>query len=112
MNPYLFVYGTLKRGGTYALNRMVSGPVYLGAGSVFGKLYDLGPYPGLVEIPGRESRVDGELWRLKHPREDLRVLDEYEQVDQGLYRRVEKEVDRGEDGRTLAWVYVYGGVIE
>ena len=58
----IFVYGTLKRGGTNHL--FLQGQHYLGAArTVAGYvLYSLGDYPGMVRAPGDTQGVTGELW--------------------------------------------------
>lgn len=64
MATILFVYGTLKRGQVnFALIRdqrflgeAVTAPKY--------RLYDLGPYPGLVPDPAAGLSVAGELWEV------------------------------------------------
>lgn len=73
------------------------------ADAVRGRMYDLGPYPGLVDLdePGA-GWVEGHV-RPVTERELRERLDPYEGVDQGLYRRA-RTVTR--EGRA-AWVYVY-----
>lgn len=46
--PHVFVYGTLRKGGSNDINRLVPPPVLCGRSSVPGHLYDLGAYPGLL----------------------------------------------------------------
>lgn len=94
----LFAYGTLapsepvdaaERGWT--------------ADAVRGRLFDLGPYPALVDLDDpRAEWVEGYVRRVDST-ELTCVLDPYEGVDDGLYRRV-AAVTR--DGRPV-WVYVY-----
>jgi gamma-glutamylcyclotransferase (GGCT)/AIG2-like uncharacterized protein YtfP len=100
---HLFVYGTLRRSGT-AVERLGSSE-WLGKGTVGGVLYDMdGDFPALV-LYGT-SPVQGEVWRC--PAELLASLDEYERVDEGLFRRVGVEV-RLEDGAIQGcWTYVAG----
>jgi gamma-glutamylcyclotransferase (GGCT)/AIG2-like uncharacterized protein YtfP len=96
----LFAYGTLgpaseeeaRRGGWTA-------------DAVRGRLYDLGPYPALMDC-GDESAswVEGHV-RAVTSRELIGRLDPYEGVDEGLYRRV---VARTREGRD-AWVYEFAG---
>ncbi len=83
----LFVYGTLKRGGTNHL--FLAGQRFLGsARSVAGyTLYSLGDYPGLVRAPGDTAGVTGELWVVNDA--CLAELDHLEGLDEGLYERVE-----------------------
>ncbi|HLE20340.1 MAG TPA: gamma-glutamylcyclotransferase family protein, partial [Vicinamibacteria bacterium] len=45
--PYLFVYGTLRRGGGRDLRDLIGvSPKFLGRATAAGRLYDLGSYPG------------------------------------------------------------------
>ena len=79
----LFAYGTLAPDGPEAAAR--GGWI---ADRVRGRLYDLGPYPALVDCddPGA-GWVEGYV-RSIDTGELLRRLDAYEGVEEGLYRRV------------------------
>lgn len=44
----VFVYGTLRRGGSNDINHLRPAPRFLGFAEVRGALFDLGDYPGLV----------------------------------------------------------------
>lgn len=80
----LFIYGTLKRGqnahgrlaGAQFLGEAVTQPCY--------RLYDLGPYPGLVEDSNGVA-IRGELWAVDEAL--LRDLDEYEEAADLFVRR-------------------------
>jgi gamma-glutamylcyclotransferase (GGCT)/AIG2-like uncharacterized protein YtfP len=97
----LFTYGTLMRG--YPLHGvMARGVTLVGAGSVRGRLLDLGRYPGLVDGAGR---VRGELYRLDDP-ELLPVLDREEGYNFER-RRAVVTLDGGR--RAGAWIYRYRG---
>jgi gamma-glutamylcyclotransferase (GGCT)/AIG2-like uncharacterized protein YtfP len=71
--------------------------------AVRGRLFDLGPYPALVDLddPG-VGWVHGNV-RPVGASELRRRLDTYEGVDEGLYRRVAATTRSGR----RAWVYVY-----
>lgn len=71
----------------------------MASGSVPGTLYDAGTYPAL--LLGGQGRVEGEVWRC--PVSMLRVLDRYEGIAEGLFRRVAVEAA----GR-VCWAYVAG----
>ncbi len=81
----LFVYGTLKRGGTN--HRELAGQHFVGMGrSVPGyRLYQLGEYPGLVPDPMDQYGIVGEVWEVAPGA--LVDLDAFEGVHEGLYRR-------------------------
>ena len=104
----LFVYGTL-------MDPAVRSRV-LGTGrNVTDRAARLAGYRR-VNIPGFEypviaagtsgDSVEGRLLGGLTP-EDYALLDEYEDVDGGLYERVRVAADT-EDGRVPAWVYVEG----
>jgi gamma-glutamylcyclotransferase (GGCT)/AIG2-like uncharacterized protein YtfP len=98
----LFVYGTLKTGER-------NNPLYLAGQSVLGpartppryRLYDCGPYPGLVEADDGVSVV-GELWDIDES--CLARIDLLEGVAEGLY---ERRVIRLEEPAVEASVYLY-----
>jgi len=101
----LFVYGTLMRG--FPLHHVLAtGAEWVGAGSIAGRLVDLGQYPAAV--PDGAGRAQGEVYRVACP--DLwRVLD-YAEGPQ--YDRRETAV-RLADGRTAsAFVYWYRGPLD
>ncbi len=94
----LFAYGTLVPHDPTSLNRGGWCP-----DAVRGRLYDLGPYPGLVDLEDPGSPwVEGYV-RMVSDAELINRLDPYEGVDEGLYRR-DMTITRA--GR-LAWVYTY-----
>ena len=82
----VFVYGTLKRGGSN--HACLAGQQFIGpARSVPGyTLVALGDYPGMIRQPDDSAGVTGELWRVDDAA--LAVLDELEGVAEGLYTRI------------------------
>ncbi len=94
----LFAYGTLAPETPQAA--AVEGWV---PDAVRGRLYDLGPYPGLVDLddPGADW-IEGFIRPVTGPQLSG-SLDSYEGVAEGLYRR-QQTTTRG--GRHV-WVYVY-----
>lgn len=81
----LFVYGTLKRGGSN--HRQLAGQIFLGeARTVPGfRLFALDGYPGLVPWPADTDGVIGEVWSVSP--DALVRLDHFEGVHEDLYRR-------------------------
>lgn len=81
----VFVYGTLKRGG--------SNHHYLAAQKFVGeartkpgfRLYELNGYPGMIAVAADREGVTGEVWSVDASA--LQQLDALEGVDEGLYRR-------------------------
>ena len=107
---HLFVYGTLRQGfGRHRVLRRL-GARYLGKGTMRGRLYDLGEYPGAVTSSSLRKRVDGEIYHLADPARQLKKLDEVEQFrpeapENSLFVR-RLSTARLRNGKTLqAWVY-------
>ena len=104
----VFVYGTLRRGGSNAFR--MDGAEFVGPATVGGALYRISWYPGLV-LDG-EDRVFGEVYRVGL--ELLRALDEFEglaagEIEGSEYRRVRVEADLGDDEELEVWVYEWKG---
>lgn len=81
----LFVYGTLKRGGSN--HGFLAGQRFLGTAQTppgF-TLYSLGSFPGLVALPTDTRGVTGELWSVDSA--CLARLDVLEGLAEGVYRR-------------------------
>jgi gamma-glutamylcyclotransferase (GGCT)/AIG2-like uncharacterized protein YtfP len=96
--PLLFAYGTLAPADHGAASREG-----WEADGVRGQLYDLGPYPALVDIDDPaaawvEGFVRAVSWDVLSNQ-----LDAYEGVDEGLFRRVQATARSGR----RVWVYVY-----
>ncbi|WP_152050429.1 gamma-glutamylcyclotransferase family protein [Tautonia marina] len=95
---FLFAYGTLGPNDAGAARR--GG---WNADAVRGRLYDLGPYPALIDWDDPEAGwVEGHV-RSVEPIELLEVLDPYEGVAEGEFLRI---VVRTRMGREV-WVYVF-----
>jgi gamma-glutamylcyclotransferase (GGCT)/AIG2-like uncharacterized protein YtfP len=104
----VFVYGTLRRGGSNAFR--MDGAEFVGPATVAGALYRISWYPGLV--PGGVDRVSGEVYRVDP--EQLRALDEFEglaagEIEGSEYRRVKVVADAGGGEALEVWVYEWKG---
>jgi len=82
----------------------------LGRGSIGASLFDLGIYP--AAIPSTDSRVWGEVHRMRDIDAVLTALDEIEghrpsEPDASLYTRVETEVTFTDGRAAMAWTYFY-----
>jgi gamma-glutamylaminecyclotransferase len=80
----VFVYGTLKRGGSnhaFLAQQEFLGVAETAAGFV---LFELAGFPGMVAQP-ITTGVSGEVWRIDA--DTLTRLDELEGIAEGLYRR-------------------------
>lgn len=96
---HVFVYGTLRRGGSNDIGRLAPAPRWVGDAVVAGTMYDLGAYPGVVL--GGAGCVRGEVYVVAPAL--LAVLDEIEEVypqRSGEYLRREVQVQVA--GRRLA----------
>jgi gamma-glutamylcyclotransferase (GGCT)/AIG2-like uncharacterized protein YtfP len=103
---FVFTYGTLRPSlATGTAARLIAGLEIAGPAVVYGRLFDLGPYPGLVAGQGR---VSGDLLRVPEgPR--LGALDAFEGCggSNPLYRREAWRATRPDGSDVAAWVYVY-----
>ncbi len=97
MTSSLFVYGTLMPPDADSVARG-----NWSADAVRGRLYDLGPYPALVDLDNPEAGwVHG--FARSVTTAELEAFDVFEEVDAAMYRRIETTT---RDGRRV-WVYVY-----
>jgi gamma-glutamylaminecyclotransferase len=81
----VFVYGTLKSGGSN--HDFLTGQTFLGASRTLPgfTLVSLGDYPGMIPSPADREGVTGEVWAVNDT--CLRELDRLEGVTEKLYRR-------------------------
>ncbi|MDM0069182.1 gamma-glutamylcyclotransferase family protein [Variovorax sp. J31P207] len=88
---HVFVYGTLRAGGSNDIARFSPAPLRIGEGVIAGTLYDLGAYPGAVL--GGEGWVQGEIYRIAPALEaQLDALEEVRPDDSGEYIKREVQV--------------------
>lgn len=110
---HLFVYGTLRREFNHPLAQRLARQAHLiGQGTVPGRLYDLGDYPGLVPASIAGEQVLGDVYRLADPVRLLPILDDYEECIptdpfNSLYLRQEITVSLAGGGSRRAWVYLF-----
>ncbi|MFD2298448.1 gamma-glutamylcyclotransferase family protein [Paracidovorax citrulli] len=105
---HVFVYGTLRRGGSNDITRLDPPPVPVGTAAVPGVLYDLGAYPGIALTgPASEGEgrvpVLGEVYAITSALE--RCLDRIEEVwpePSGEYVKREVMVCLKESGAELS----------
>lgn len=111
----VFVYGTLRRGGSNAFR--MKGAKFVGRGYVAGKLYTISWYPGLV-LERTGGIVTGEVFRVDP--EQMRALDEFEglaagEIEGSEYRRVKVECvieSAGLNDTAMVWAYEWKGAVE
>ncbi len=108
----VFVYGTLRRGGSNHF-RMETAE-FIAKGSIAGRMYRIDWYPGLVldeagdDIVGEAYSVDLEL---------LGSLDSFEGISAGDteacdYQRVPTTVTCADGETIIAWVWEWLGAVE
>ncbi len=102
----IFVYGTLKRGGSN--HGWLKGQRLVGAARTMPgfRLYDLGGYPGMVRDPQQGLAVEGEVWEVDAAA--LARLDELEDVEGGEYARVHLPLQAPFDQETVeGYLYLH-----
>jgi gamma-glutamylcyclotransferase (GGCT)/AIG2-like uncharacterized protein YtfP len=95
-----------------------TGAHFVARGTIQGKLYDLGDFPGVLETDGGQAgRVAGELYQLSDPELALKTLDQYEEFfrldhDSSLFVRKVALVNLENRGSKDAWVYFYNQKVD
>jgi gamma-glutamylaminecyclotransferase len=95
----IFVYGTLKRGGSnhlYLAGQTFVGEARTAPGFI---LFELAGYPGMVADPTAREGVAGEVWAVDA--HALEQLDALEGLAEGLYRRERVPLLAPFDGETV-----------
>ena len=78
----------------------------IGTGTLQGKLYDLGSYPGAIISKTKSDLIYGEVYRLKNPSTVFTMLDQYEGKN---FRRKIVPIALDRVGSVHCWVYLYTG---
>ena len=95
----VLVYGTLRKGGCNDINRLTPAPVFRGMATVLGRLFDLGPYPGLLLARTPEEGggvVCGEVYAIDAALEpQLDVIEEIQGLPDDEYFRRRISVNVG-----------------
>jgi gamma-glutamylcyclotransferase (GGCT)/AIG2-like uncharacterized protein YtfP len=112
---FLFVYGTLRSDVGHPMAEFLARRArFVGPAKMPGRLYDLGPYPGMREPESPEDCVHGELYELLESTATLAALDRYESLGVEpppfVRQRGRATLDSGEAVQT--WVYMYKGLME
>jgi gamma-glutamylcyclotransferase (GGCT)/AIG2-like uncharacterized protein YtfP len=109
----VFTYGTLMRSSGHHMAKKLQGESRLvDYGSIPGKLYSLGDFPGLVLPSEPDDRVYGEVISLINPAMSLAWMDDYEgcglsDPEPHAYERIIIPVTLQTGGQLHAWVYIY-----
>src|SRR4051812_34926181 len=100
MNKHLvFVYGTLRQGGLRAMPDIFPDSKFIGQANVSGRLYDLGPYPGLL-LDKPNSSVIGEVYEIDD--DILKKLDDFEASSNYWRKQMEVSLD---NQKMICWAY-------
>lgn len=102
----VFVYGTLRRGGSNHFR--MKDPEYLSAATVRGRLYRIDWYPALV-LDAAADEITGEIHQVTSS-----VLEELDRFEGEEYRRVRVDVTCGGDHRSplSVWVWEWLGAVD
>jgi len=117
MTNNLFVYGTLKtKFNNPAALFLRNNSSFQCTGYVFGELYEIAGYPGLIiKKNNKEEKVFGEIYTLNNPSYVLNHLDKYEEINilngNGEFKR-ERTAVYTPYGKINCWVYLYNSPIE
>ena len=111
---HLFVYGTLRAGHRHAMyDLLVRNAAFLGKGTIQGRLYNLGEYPGIVLSQTASELVQGETYTLlpENQEETLKLLDDYEGIGSSYplpheYKRALVAVTLSSGAKVQAWAYI------
>ena len=111
-SPFLFVYGSLRRGESRHPLLLQAGARAVADGTISGKLFDFGDYPGAVKTADRKRRVRGEVYAFADPAAGLARVDKIEGFSPGRSAKslfVRRLAEVGLDGgRSVeAWAYFY-----
>jgi gamma-glutamylcyclotransferase (GGCT)/AIG2-like uncharacterized protein YtfP len=107
MPDHLFVYGTLRRGSAHPLaKRLAAEARFVGEGTVKGRPYSFGAYPGAVLDASSRETIEGDLYGIGENTSLLAALDAYEGCGEcGDYCRVVVPVSLRSGGLVEAFAY-------
>lgn len=108
----VFVYGTLRRGGSNHFR--LAGAEFVAAGTVTGRIYRIDWYPGLV-LDTAGSEIRGEVYAVDS--EQLSALDAFEglsagEIEGSEYRRIQTSVMLQDSQTITAWVWEWLGNVD
>lgn len=106
----VFVYGTLRRGGSNHFR--MAGAEFVAAGTITGRIYRIDWYPGLV-LDDAGEEIHGEVYSVTP--DQLSTLDVFEglsagEIEGSEYRRVQTTVVRQDSQTLTAWVWEWLGL--
>lgn len=107
---FVFVYGTLRRGGSNHFR--MAGAEFIATGTITGRMYRIDWYPGLV-LDEAGDEIHGEVYAVGP--EQLSALDVFEglsagEIEGSEYRRVPTTVIQRDSRPVTAWVWEWLGL--
>ena len=100
----IFVYGTLRRGGSQHFR--MAGADFHAAGTVRGRLYGIDWYPGLV-LDDSAEEITGEVYQVCPG-----LLESLDAFEGGEYRRVRVMTTLADESRQDAWLWEWLGACD
>lgn len=79
----------------------------IGSGYLQGKLFKVSWYPGAVLSEDQSDKVHGSVFKLANNEFVIKKLDEYEGIEEGLYKRESVKVVLKDNSDIKCWVYLY-----
>lgn len=115
MNPgpeLVFVYGTLRRGGSNHFR--MAGAEFVASGTISGRMYRIDWYPGLI-LDSAGDEIKGEVYSVGP--ELLSALDIFEglsagEIEGSEYRRTRTPVMKQDSQTITAWVWEWLGMVD
>ena len=105
---YLFVYGTLLGDVNHEMSSFLAQhSKFVAKGYFRGKLYKIDWYPGAVLSDFYTDKVYGSIHKISNSRTVFQVLDDYEGVNDYLYKRQLIDVFLDTETSIKSWVYLY-----
>lgn len=112
MLVYLFVYGTLRK--PFPTHSLIEEHFsFVCNAQIKGKLYYEGNFPAAVRVD-EDAYIQGELYKLTSNtlfEEAFGKLDDYEEVNDGLFKR-ETTTIFAENNSITGWIYWYNKSVE
>jgi len=109
MKHLIFVYGTLKRGGSNHSLLAEQKFIAVARTEPRYKLYAIGDFPAMITAPQDGCSIEGEIYEVDSAR--LPALDELEDVAHGMYERVPIQLLPPQDSlKVEGYLYLFGVV--
>ena len=116
MDEFLFVYGKLKRNQPNEMSKLLHrNSIFIGNGYIYGRLYEIDHYPGIIFSAIKSEKVFGEILKL-NPSIILKKLDEFEGAwplysENSEYKRL-KGTTFFDNVTIDCWIYVYNRTVD